>query len=294
MILCFFCDKICYMKRYYTYQLKKTVSVIDLKTVEKLNLYKGFKYPQEKHSFFEFIYVKRGRVFCNINGEDFALSSGDFRIILPTTTHNYSAVDDGEVFIVCFQSKSNILEVLNRTINLDEFKRALVDKIMLEAENAFVFPFTERLVPKEDSPFGSQQLIEILIEQLLISVLREILEDSKIKLVKDSSELKNTIVNDAVAYLKKHIYDNISLEKVCKKTLYSNTYLNRLFKEKKGVTVMKYYQLLKIEEAKNLLKKNLSVGEISDELCFTDVNYFCKVFKKTTGKSPIKFKKDYK
>ena len=54
------------MKRSYAYQLKKTVSVIDLKTVEKLRLDKGFNYPQETHSFFEFIYVKHGKVFCNI------------------------------------------------------------------------------------------------------------------------------------------------------------------------------------------------------------------------------------
>lgn len=293
MILCFFYVKIYDMKRYYTYQIKKTVSVVDLKTVEKLTLTKGYSYPEEKHTFYEFIYVKKGNVFCKIDGEKFTLNGGDFRVISPSKTHHYFTENPAEIFIVCFQSKSGILEILSNTISLNEYMRSLVEKIMVEAENSFIFPFTERLIPKEDAIFGSQQLIEILIEELLIGVLRQTLEDSKVKLVKNTSELKNNIVSDTVSYLNKNLYGNLTLDKVCKKTLYSSTYLNKLFKEKKGCTVMKYYQNLKISEAKSLLKKGLSVSEVSDELYFTDVNYFCKVFKKATGRSPLKYKKQY-
>lgn len=281
------------MKKYYTYKIKKSVSVIDLKTVERLNVYQGFSYPQEKHVFFEFIYVLSGSVYCVINSQTSLLKTGDFRIIPPNTTHNYYSDKNGEIFIVCFQSKSEILEILSEPVNLDSDKKGLIEKIMAEAENSFVFPFTGMLVPKETPPFGAQQLTELLIEQLLIGILREKIEDSKIKLVKNNSELKNSIVEDTVSYLKNHLYGELTLSDVCKKTLYSNTYLNKLFTEKKGCTVMKYYQTLKIDEAKKLLKTDKTVNEISDDLCFSDVNYFCKVFKKYTDKSPIKYKKDF-
>lgn len=281
------------MKRYYTYKIKKSVSVIDLKTVERIKVSQGFSYPQEKHVFFEFIYVLSGSIYCVVNAKKTLLKTGDFRIISPNETHYYLSDNKGEIFIVCFQSRSEILEILNETVNLDGYKRALVEKIMAEAQNSFTFPFSDMLIPKEDSPFGAQQLTELLIEELLIGVLREKIESSKIKLVKSNSELKNSIVEDTVLYLKNHLYGELTLSKVCDKTLYSNTYLNKLFKEKKGCTVMKYYQTLKIEEAKKLLKTGKTINQISDDLYFSDVNYFCKVFKKFTGKSPVKYKKDY-
>lgn len=281
------------MKKYYTYKIKKSVSVTDLKTVEKLKFDDGYAYPQEKHPFFEFIYVNSGNVLCFSDSKTVSLKAGDFKLIAPNVNHYYKAQTPSEVFIVCFQSKSETLEILENPVSLDSRKRVLIEKISEEAENSFVFPFSDMLVPKNNQLFGAQQLTELLIEELLIELLRETIEDAKIKLVKSNSELKDNIVEDTVLYLKNNLYGNLTLKTVCDKTLYSNTYINKLFKEKTGCTVMKYYQMLKIEEAKKLLKTELTVNEVSDKLFFSDVNYFCKVFKKYTEQSPVKYKKQF-
>lgn len=57
---------------------------------------------------------------------------------------------------------------------------------------------------------------------------------------------------------------------------------------------MEYYNLLKIEKSKQLLRENnLTVSEISDKLCYDSPNYFTKKFKKTVGTTPLKYKKIY-
>jgi two-component system response regulator YesN len=63
-----------------------------------------------------------------------------------------------------------------------------------------------------------------------------------------------------------------------------------MFKDVKGVTIMQYYQNLKIKEAKILLDKNESATDIAEKLCFDSPQYFSKAFKKKVGKSPIEYK----
>lgn len=59
---------------------------------------------------------------------------------------------------------------------------------------------------------------------------------------------------------------------------------------RKGVTIMQYYQKLKIEEAKVLLRKKESIAAVSEKLCFESPQYFAKVFKTKVGKTPTKYR----
>lgn len=65
------------------------------------------------------------------------------------------------------------------------------------------------------------------------------------------------------------------------------------FKEKYGITVMDYLTNLRIEEAKKmLLQTDMTVGEISDEVGFSDTSYFSKVFFKNVGLSPSQYRRN--
>ena len=140
--------------------------------------------------------------------------------------------------------------------------------------------------------FGAQQLVENKIEELLILLVRDKLnENTEIKLVMNSIELENNLVNDVTQLLKKRIYDRITLDEISKQTYYSKTYLNAIFQKNVGYTIMQYYTELKIQEAKKLLREGKSVAEISNLLHFDSPTYFTKVFKKHTGMTPSQYKK---
>jgi two-component system response regulator YesN len=53
---------------------------------------------------------------------------------------------------------------------------------------------------------------------------------------------------------------------------------------------MQYYQGLKIEEAKCLLGKKESITAVSENLSFENPQYFAKVFKQRTGKTPTEYR----
>lgn len=68
-------------------------------------------------------------------------------------------------------------------------------------------------------------------------------------------------------------------------------YFRRLFQQYSGESPMQFRQRHRIERAKQLLlsDEQYTVGEVSQELGFSDVYHFSKTFKKHCGVSPTKF-----
>ena len=282
------------MKHYFTFSLQKVLTVNNLLTLEYLNLPPAFAHPEEVHDFYEFAYVDDGKVICNADGTDRILQQGDFYLIQPHVTHYYTTSHDtgASVFIVCFNSKSDMIHLLDGVITLEKKEKGLISKILSEAQKAFKFPFDKKLALIDKPVFGAQQLIENTIEELLINLLRlKLNENSDIKIVMNSFELENNLVNDLIGILKEHVYGTIKLEDICKKMFYSKTYLNNIFRKNMGASIMHFYVTLKIKESKKLIREGLTVSEISNQLCFDSPNYFSKVFKKHTGKTPSEYKR---
>ena len=97
-----------------------------------------------------------------------------------------------------------------------------------------------------------------------------------------------------VRYMKMNFYKQLSVEELAKFAGYSTSHFRRLFVENYGVSPHEYLLNYKIERAKELLveEEGRSVDEVADILGTCNSSYFCKLFKKKTGVSPHKFKKD--
>lgn len=282
------------MKKYFSYQISKVITVKNLITIEYLDISSSFSYPEETHDFYEFTYVDSGKISCVIDGEEMLLSQGDFLLIPPQKKHCYYAAKGtpAAIFIVCFRSNSEILAVFDKKISLDKNTRALLSDILNEAKNAFCFPFNGRLKVLETPAFGAQQLVENNIERLLIHLARQVIDQNgDIKMVMNSVEFENTLVNDIILLLKENVNSRITLDDICKHTFYSKTFLNNIFKKNTGNSIIKYYTELKIQRAKELLRENVSPSAVSVQLKFETPTYFTKVFKKYTGMTPSAYQK---
>ena len=283
------------MKKYYTYTVKKLITVQHLVTIEHLELGEDFYYPEESHAFYEFVYTENGSVTCNADGKSVTLNKHDFFLIPPNVSHSYSvgSSSSATVLIVCFKSKSNIIPIINGIQHLDSNIRESIEKILVEARSTFVFPFDEKLTLISKPRLGSQQLIENYIEEILIKLVQlATYNNQNLQVAKSSLDIKKSITSEIVQLLQKNLYSRITLTDICNQLFYSKTYLNAVFKEIKGVTIMQYYQDLKIAEAKALLKQKESITSVSEKLCFESPQYFSKAFKAKVGKTPTKYKND--
>ena len=282
------------MKKYYTYTVKKLITVQHLVTIEYLEALENFFYPEESHPFYEFVYVEKGEITCKTQSEKIVLGEHDFFLIPPDFLHSYevSAGKNATVLVVCFKSKSNIIPIISGVKHPRGEVRELIEKILTEARATFVFPFDKKLTLNAQPRLGSQQLIENYIEEVLIKLVQSVTYNNQnIQVATNATDVKNSITKEIVKLLEGNVYEKITLSQICRQTFYSKTYLNAIFKELKGVTIMQYYQDLKINEAKKLLDKKESITSISEKLCFESPQYFAKAFKARVGKTPTEYRK---
>lgn len=85
---------------------------------------------------------------------------------------------------------------------------------------------------------------------------------------------------------------HVSLDDLCGQFHRSRSYISHMFGKKCGMTLPAYCNRLKIEDAKELLKKtDMPITEIAYSAGFGDVSYFINLFGKMTGITPLKWRK---
>ncbi len=126
------------------------------------------------------------------------------------------------------------------------------------------------------------------ISSIATMLVKYILLENMLKPCYDDSLQK------AVSYISENLSQNISIYTLSKSTGVSKSVLYRRFRTTFDCTVSEYINSLRIDKACDLLlKSDMTVEEISQNLGFVSASYFCKVFKKAKKLSPLKYKKTY-
>lgn len=102
----------------------------------------------------------------------------------------------------------------------------------------------------------------------------------------------NPNVTLVIEYLSRHFREDISLSSVAFRFRLSESYLSRLFRSSTRYTFVEYLQSLRIHEACRLLSStDETVGTIASRSGFGSVTQFGRVFRKSTGETPYKWRK---
>ena len=144
-----------------------------------------------------------------------------------------------------------------------------------------------------DLPLVSQKNLinigNILAQYFDAKILSSELLSSKIKEGSTQNDLAETIKQ----FIRLNYRSSLSLSEIAKALHINASYASRLFSSKYGKTITEYITHVRIEHAKNLLTTtDASIGNIALNVGFEDVNYFSRLFKKHTGCSPCKYRKD--
>lgn len=92
-------------------------------------------------------------------------------------------------------------------------------------------------------------------------------------------------------HVKNHLSEDNSIIRICGRFMISQPYLSKIFKKYKNCTYNEFVVNIKMDEAKKLLEGgDYLIGEIAQELGYTDQFYFSKVFKTMTGCTPREYR----
>lgn len=109
------------------------------------------------------------------------------------------------------------------------------------------------------------------------------------------NHIENDKVSNSIAFMKKKLNANLSLQELAKEQNLSFTHYSRIFRAKTGRSPNQYFNELKIQKSCQFLYfTNMNIKEICVELGFADPYYFSRLFKKLMGIAPAVYKKQHK
>ena len=119
--------------------------------------------------------------------------------------------------------------------------------------------------------------------------LREILILASNKLHQNHYNKK---LHDILRYINQNYHEKLSLSGVSKSFSVSESYIARLFKQQLGTTLSDYLNLVRVQEACDLLcNTKMKIGDIAYKTGFNNPYYFSRVFRKIHGITPGQYRK---
>lgn len=97
-------------------------------------------------------------------------------------------------------------------------------------------------------------------------------------------------IEKTIHFLKEHFKEQPDLDEVAKQVHISPFHFQRMFKDWAGVTPKKFLQYISIEHAKNLLKQNLPLSEVSFETGLSGTSRLHDLFISIEGMTPGEYK----
>lgn len=274
---------------------EKVLEIEQLYSIHYFENHKNYFFSGERHDFWELIYVDRGEVIADTDqiDEPIHLEQGEILLFRPMEYHRtYSNTITGHnLLVVTFQTRSPAMEFfLNNTLfHIDEDVRQIAAILLMEAKKAFTIESmvtsAATLQRRENTVFGSEQMITMMIQWLLIRLIRNDYHPER-----SSSKITSNYVDNAITYMKQNLRNRISMEDICNYTNISRSQLQKAFRSRMGTSVMHYLIQLRMEEAKFLIcSGNKNFTEIAEELCYSSVHHFSTQFRKITGMSPSEY-----
>lgn len=100
-------------------------------------------------------------------------------------------------------------------------------------------------------------------------------------------------VRQSKAFMEKYLSEKIHLEKIAAAAFMSRFHYIRVFQQVYGLTPRQYLRDIRINKAKQLLKKGLSITHVCFEVGYDSLPTFSSAFKRGTGHSPQAYQRLY-
>jgi len=135
-------------------------------------------------------------------------------------------------------------------------------------------------------------MIKLSLERMLIQFYRKGATDwARVRptsSIKEQTDLD--ILNKVIMYLEANINKDVTMKDVCRDNQVSSSFLQKLFRQRKGTGVIEYYHKMKIDMAKRYIREDTyNFTEISELLGYSSIHYFSRYFKKVTGMTPSEY-----
>lgn len=284
---------------YQSFEFEEDLHISKIYTIHYFEYRSDFHFAGERHNFWEFQCVDKGEAEVRTDNDTHILERGQMIFHKPNEFHTLTATGRcaPNIVVVSFETDSPCMKFFEeRIIRISDTDRTLIGMIIAEARRCISSPlddpYLEKMEKRPDSLFGSQQLIRLYLEQLLINIIRRhTIPQFSLPLGNHLNfQQTSATYNKIIFYLEEHIRESVSIEDICHNNLIGRSQLQKMFREQHQCGVIEFFSRMKIEFAKQLIREDrLNFTQISDYLGYSSIHYFSRQFKKISGMNPSEY-----
>ena len=247
-------------------------------------------YERHCHNGYELLYIVKGEGTYVVEGTEYQMKPNtlliarpcEFHCILPDKKMEY----ERDVLIfnehALYNSTVAELSMLTQPATksgvihfTDEQKISTISAIFKQMKQAeTMFEGRKNKIEKEETMLSS------LLTQLLLILS---LEDGT-----TSESEEDDLMHNVMNYVNRHLFDELSLDKIAQKFFISKYYLCRAFKEYAGISLFSYVTAKRIVMADQLMERGESATEAAYKVGFGSYSSFYRAYLKQNGHPPVR------
>lgn len=258
------------------------------------------KCHQHSHNYIEFVYVYSGIVKHIIKGKEVEIKTGEICILDRNIKHatdpanrddiGINIVMTNEFFDSLFMSLLAGNDIISKFIVKALYSKKGDDNFLMfhcgDNENI------QYAMKKVMCEWYSKNVgYETSIKGLMLVIFTELMRNYHENLEnKTGADLERTIIHELTDYLNKN-YRTTDLKMTATYFNFNSDYLSKVIKGHIGASFIGLLQEIKLQKSCDFLKKSdLSIEEIADEVGYSNVSYFYRVFKKKYNQTPLEYR----
>lgn len=236
------------------------------------------------HERMELILIHEGSLKLTAAGRSFEVKAGEVAVLSPEMPHS----GEGEDGLVYSTLMFDLPAFYNLTAASDKYLRpisagrTLFHPVTCDREIAGLVE--EILAEQGDGP-AALRVVGRIYELTALLYERCLAEE-------EHAEVRDGRFREVLDYVSRNFCEEISTAELSRRFGYDEAYFCRRFKAVTGLTTMQYIRLLRLEQARRLLRReDRPVSEIAARCGFSDAGHFARCFKKQFGMTPTAYLK---
>lgn len=239
--------------------------------------------PHTHENFYEIMLVTKG-TWKNITSDGvFTLSTGSLTLFQPGVSHQLSTVPNkNQHFVICLDTEY-----------FESYASRVFPGLDLRAFPSIVSMSISEERQKYLEYLGSSIINNTLFLELAANEIIHVCLSQLYSLTYSSPNLD--FVLDIIQKLDSFFYINHTVEEICSNYPCSKTVLMNQFKQKTGITLVKYKTMQKLKYACQLLSTtDIKISDISGTLQYSSLSYFLRRFKEEYGVTPSEYRESHR
>ena len=164
---------------YTSVHLEPTIEISEIVTIHYFEYCSDFSFEGEVHDFWEFLCVDKGEIEVKADQQYHTLTRGDIIFHKPNEFHKVTANHRvaPNLVVISFYCDSPAMDFFReRILVIDDEERQMLARVIQEARHTFLDPlnnpYQTQMVKCPNCPTGSEQVIQLYLELLLLHLLR--------------------------------------------------------------------------------------------------------------------------